>query len=171
MNAGTYDFIPLRRGDTLPSTKFIFSYKPSVRTVINQADIVYGKVYQILTVGTSDFVQFGASMNVSKEIFVATSAGTGVGTGTVLLMGSQMDIASARASLVNSSGVVIYTWESPITVTHPTSGTVVLGSISPSITSEWEPELLKYDLECTLSTGEVFTMIEGSLRVIADITR
>ena len=42
--------------------------------------LVSGTVYQILTVGTTDFTAIGASANTVGTVFTATGAGTGTGT-------------------------------------------------------------------------------------------
>ena len=50
---------------------------------VDATALVTGTVYQILTVGTSDFTLVGASANTVGTIFTAT--GTTTGTGTCLL--------------------------------------------------------------------------------------
>ena len=42
--------------------------------------LVSGTVYQILTLGTTDFTAVGASANTVGVVFTATGAGTGTGT-------------------------------------------------------------------------------------------
>ena len=42
--------------------------------------LVSGTIYQILTVGTTDFTTVGASANTVGTVFTATGAGTGTGT-------------------------------------------------------------------------------------------
>jgi len=51
------------------------------RNVINSISINEGSIYEILTVGTTDFTAIGASENTIGVIFTAT--GVGIGTGTV----------------------------------------------------------------------------------------
>lgn len=56
----------------------------TLRPVLQDAaDIVIGKPYRIISVGTTDFTAIGADANTVGEVFIAT--GTGSGTGTVRL--------------------------------------------------------------------------------------
>jgi|688.fasta_scaffold26209_2 hypothetical protein len=68
------------------------------------SSMVAGKVYKIISVGTSNFVNFGASENTVGTIFTATDAGAG--TGTVSL------VATWTQSL-NSGGRSFGTFNSP----------------------------------------------------------
>jgi hypothetical protein len=51
-------------------------------TSVNSTNLIAGIIYQITTLGTTDFTTLGASSNTIGVIFTATGAGAGTGTAT-----------------------------------------------------------------------------------------
>ena len=71
---------------------------------MSPANMVVGNVYQVASLGTSDFTLYGAILNVVGATFIATSVGAG--TGTVYLIGraaSGNANATSNNTLINST--------------------------------------------------------------------
>lgn len=69
----------------------VFASLSSLQDLVSQpvTRIAVGLSYKILTIGTTDFIQIGATSNTVGAIF--TSTGTGTGTGTVCLNISEIN--------------------------------------------------------------------------------
>lgn len=66
-------------------------------TAIVASSMVSGRVYKIISIGTSNFTNFGASENTVGTIFVATSAGTGTGTVSLMATWTQTSNSGSRS--------------------------------------------------------------------------
>jgi hypothetical protein len=58
-----------------------------------------------------------------------------------------------------------------LNITGVNQNIITTQSLSPSVTSLLTPGTAKYDLEVTLQTTEVWTILEGSLVISDDITK
>ncbi len=65
-----------------PAQGYVYYYAPAVATAtsVTAGSFVIGNVYQITSVGTTDFTLIGASANAVGVQFTATGSGTGSGT-------------------------------------------------------------------------------------------
>lgn len=66
-------------------------YDSNQYTTVTAGSFTVGKVYHILTVGTTDFTLIGASANTIGVVFTATGVGSGIGT-AVTYTGSFMPV-------------------------------------------------------------------------------
>jgi len=107
------------------------------------SSMVSGKVYKILTIGTTDFTSYGASQNTVGTIFVATSAGTG--TGTVGILGTW-----TQTSNTGSRSLGLFT--------SPSYTFLVQGSLVKFIA----PEGKYFDAQNQLQTGTILTEYQKS---------
>jgi hypothetical protein len=96
-------------------------FKCADDTVVQDEDIVLGNQYVIVSIGGTDFTQFGALDNKVGRIFTATSAGAALGNGTAyrlitakLVQGTNSDPTAANtATLV---GIVAGAGQRPVTL-------------------------------------------------------
>jgi hypothetical protein len=89
-------------------------FKCADDTVVQDEDIVLGNQYVIVSVGGTDFTQFGALDNKVGRIFTATAAGAALGNGTVyqlitakLVQGTNSDPTVANTATlvgINATG-------------------------------------------------------------------
>lgn len=86
--------------------------------------------------------------------------------------GAALDITSARVQLRDKAGTLVHEWVS--TGGSPTitiaAGRCTMGEVANTVTQNWPPRFLSYDLELTLVSGETFTLTQGQLSVLADTT-
>jgi hypothetical protein len=68
--------------------KGTIKYQVATVTAINDEDIVAGRAYRILTVGTTDWAAIGGSDSNAAVGDVFTATGAGAGTGTVQAVGT-----------------------------------------------------------------------------------
>lgn len=67
---------------TNATANFTLNFRGSATTTVTAGSFVIGKVYTILSPGSTDFTLIGASSNVAGTIFTATGPGTSGTTGT-----------------------------------------------------------------------------------------
>ena len=88
-------------------------FKCADDTIVQDEDIVLGNQYVIVSIGGTDFTQFGALDNTVGRIFTATANGSALGNGTAyqlitakLVQGTNSDPTVANtATLVGLTGV------------------------------------------------------------------
>ncbi len=85
---------------------------------------VVGKLYQIVSVGTTNFTLIGASANVVGNVFTATGVGTG--TGTAVMTNSVLVAPTTYLTLKTITDTVGTTGN----VSESTSGSVALGLLT-----------------------------------------
>ena len=93
-------------------------------------------------------------------------------TGPLPVASARMQLRT-KATSVESSGTLCYTWQSPddITISIVSSKCrVTMAAIAGADSAAFPPKTLYYDLQLTLDSGEVITPIGGTLTVIADQT-
>ena len=85
-----------------------------IGTAVTAGNFVVGATYTIVTVGTTSFTGIGATANTVGVTFVATGAGSGTGTASVVLQNgdwvqkfSDNTVQWAGATTTNSAGLVI----------------------------------------------------------------
>lgn len=76
----TYDNLPSEPQPPVVNDATSISY--ATQYTVTSGAFTVGATYQILTVGTTDFVSIGATANLVGVIFTATGPGTGTGTAT-----------------------------------------------------------------------------------------
>ncbi len=110
---------------------------PTTGSAIAAGSFVVGDLYQIDTLGTTDWASVGLPANVTPAVgqpFVATAVGSG--TGTVLLMGTSglmnVEVVGASSTLqstnaFNGTGgyLMIQTLSDTDVLANPTSGSVI----------------------------------------------
>jgi hypothetical protein len=89
-------------------------FKCADDTIVQDEDIVLGNQYVIVSIGGTDFTQFGALDNKVGRIFTATAAGAALGNGTVyqlitakLVQGTNSDPTVANTATlvgINATG-------------------------------------------------------------------
>jgi hypothetical protein len=67
-------------------------------TTIAASSMQVGKVYKIITVGSTTFTNFGASSNTTGIIFTASAVGTGTGTVARVASWTQLSASSGRST-------------------------------------------------------------------------
>ncbi len=90
--------------------------------------------------------------------------------------GTPVALTSARMQLRTPDGAIVYEWSTAaenMTLTGATAdlNTLTLLEVEPSVTAYWPIATLAYDLEVTFASGEVGTVLAGSITVDPDITR
>ena len=90
--------------------------------------------------------------------------------------GDPVGIASARMQLRSPAKQVVYEWSTAnermlLTGATATLNTLTLQEVAASETANWPIAVLNYDLEVTFDTGEVGTVLAGTIAVAPDITR
>lgn len=87
-----------------PAQGYVFYYAPAVvtGTSVTAGSFVTGNVYQITTLGTTDYTLIGASANASGVQFTATGPGTGTGTALLATAPSNPTNASTGNGAVGS---------------------------------------------------------------------
>jgi hypothetical protein len=116
------------------NTPITFSGTPptGILSTVNATSFVIGNTYKILTVGTTDFTQLGASSNSIGTTFIATAVGVGTGTATMVYYVTQTNLSSLSFSVSNISGGL------PLYITSAGSGlsiTVPQWSVQPTTQS------------------------------------
>ena len=95
--------------------------------VLVAGTFIVGNTYKILTIGTTDFMTFGASANIPGTEFIATNVGSGSGT-----------VSSIFGGLIENDPYYITTVVDNQTITisrSPTPIVVTVSSIQPQITA------------------------------------
>lgn len=72
------------------------------------------------------------------------------------------------AQLRNRMGKLAYQFEYEI---NPSTGTVHILPVPPSITAHFSPGVYKYDIEYTLLSGRVRTYLSGEIEILGDVSR
>lgn len=93
---GTYDNIPTATLPPIVNDAVSISYEPSVEVLAG--NFIVGNLYQITSVGNTNFQLIGASSNTVGVIFTATGVGSGTGKATVsrVLQNRLMDSYSLK---------------------------------------------------------------------------
>ena len=69
-----------------PGASFLFAQNPiTYNRVLNASDMVAGVQYEIVSIGTTNYIQVGAGSNTVGEVFTATGPATGSGTVNVIV--------------------------------------------------------------------------------------
>lgn len=90
--------------------------------------------------------------------------------------GDPVAITSARMQLRTSARQLVYEWSTAtenllLTGDAATLNRLTLEEVGPSVTNNWPIGAHNFDLEVTFDTGEVGTVLAGSITVAPDITR
>lgn len=110
---------------------------PLTGSAVTAGSFVATTVYQITTIGTTDFVAIGARSNTVGATFVATGVGTGTGTATAVgnsgivaveLADLSLD-GSVTSALSTAYGILVQCKTATATIANPTQGSVMQFSL------------------------------------------
>jgi len=87
--------------------------------------------------------------------------------------GLGVDVASARMQIKETDGTLVYEYSTTgatISLSGTPTNRLDLSELSGATTASFATGKHKYDLEVTLATGEVWTVLNGNVCIDADIT-